>query len=472
MNFLSNFSEIFSEFTCFTDPEPESSIPIRNVRLRRESSSKGNYEYSSRETLGQKSNNIGSNVSQGKYNHSHPAIPSKTNKLAEYLQGEVDIVCFAPTQDDYSSTYMRYSADELIQNTTDEVNDDNDLIYVDIGDKLRQKNYSAWNSDEMRRHPKENFSSYDHHNQRVHATSSNHIETDMNLNRMRELNKFPVYPRRTSKMKSHASKNHQDFSTILSPRIKLSHNTTDEVEDGDLIYDDVINKLLQKDSYSVRNSDEVMLHPKKGFSRYDHPICTSSNNVEAAQNLNHMPDLNKYSSIKMHTSKIKAHASSESQDYSSELASRIEHLALHNIDDCRKSLVRNHVCPPRSEIRKDCDMNDMSTLYIDTERPLCSITMKYDSISPASVISSFPPIATNPAKTNNIDFELLNEGYGRDNIKSSGSLIDSVYKSYLDHEKRVKFGHVFNFESAGFSADEASMIKRRIKLQKLIRGIV
>ena len=112
------------EITCFVDPELASSMQKETTRNERNAATKragvqryhGNYAKES-------------NIHASKYGQSHAKKPGYRNKLVEYIKGETDIVCFAPTQEDISLEAFRTSMNGSVQNISDD--DMDDLIYVD-----------------------------------------------------------------------------------------------------------------------------------------------------------------------------------------------------------------------------------------------------------------------------------------------------------------------------------------------------
>jgi hypothetical protein len=141
MSFLSKIADLARgefEITCFTHPDLGSSFPKERTAhgARDRDARDANANGMSLGASMQQSKTNGSRLGQITAN-SYAQKPSTKNKLVEYVKGETDILCFAPTPEDLSSASMRASVDGLVLNTTDD--EDDDLIYVDIGYNSRSK---------------------------------------------------------------------------------------------------------------------------------------------------------------------------------------------------------------------------------------------------------------------------------------------------------------------------------------------
>jgi hypothetical protein len=368
MSFVSRIADLVRgefEITCFTDPELESSF--HRERVEQEATERGTRDANGR-SLGpsmQHSKTNGSRLGHIKPN-SYAQKPPTKNKLVEYIKGETDILCFAPTPEDYSSTSARNSVDGLVPNTTDD--EDDDLIYVDIGYNSRSKQSERHPANFMNatKLPSRNDSLPENHSS-IRASSWNDSPTHHHMKHLPTLTRYASSHRQMPKDFSSASKESESYS----PKVMNGTN--------------VSSRMIP--------------------SSYNHPTGINPRN---------------------YTPK---HAS------------------------------------PYSERRLECDLNQLSLgtkrqgIGLITERP-----------SPTNVITGFSS-SNAPTQVDRSGIDFLNALYDRDNGNFIGNLLDTDDTELFIDEKRDMSDRYFNFESAGFSREEAMTIKRRIKLQKLVRSM-
>jgi len=125
MSFLSQM--IRGEITCSTDPGVNVSVDeddnAATVKLRPGESKPMHKKLMTRK------------LQSGELKSQARKIPGSGNKISEYLDGELDIFCFSPTIEDYSTDAVRSSAEGVAPRAED--NEMDDLVFVDIVDKKR-----------------------------------------------------------------------------------------------------------------------------------------------------------------------------------------------------------------------------------------------------------------------------------------------------------------------------------------------
>jgi len=363
MTFLSKIADYFRgdyEISCYSYPEIASYYEKVG-----EAAERG--PYVKRSNMQEQSKSHG--IQHGRVQSiRYPQTHTKTNKLLQYMSGEMDILCFAPTPEDYSSASMCTTVEGLVQNATDD--EDDDMIYVDIGSKS---------------HTKEGF--------------------------------------------------------------KKSTNATD----GSKIY-------MSKDSSFDNHRATNNVASTQKYSATDHHHKLSLSHSSSIMNDTQKSTSNGWSPNSYHNGIVKV----SPQKYS----------PIHHLYDMsslsKQSFIHNQISLGNN-VKKVSFEDNRHVIEINTDRPSPTNVMAAVASTPNSNIHVKTPSAFTHIDAAGSLF--LKAFYDRDNEKLMGNLLDSDEADLKVVEKQVVREQTFDFESAGFSPEEALMIKRRLKLQSLVRSL-
>lgn len=247
-------------------------------------------------------------------------------------------------------------------------------------------------------------------------------------------------------------------------------------EDDDLIHIDIRDKShsekLERFSGDVMKGLTASTGSYSSCDYHTNIKASSSKQIPTNNSLNHIPLSTEFNASFRSIRKDSSTTSKESTRYPTNViqvtksSSRIDLLPSdhHTIKAYPRHYNRTDY-QPYGEERTGKALDKLSLDTISQDIGLMAVRP-----SPTNVITGFSNYSA-ATQEDRSEIEFLKELYNRENRNSTSNLLDLDDAESLMNEKILSSRRNFNFESAGFSKEEASMIKRRIKLQNLVRSV-